>query len=314
MSTSRIPQFVLAALTGAPAAADYIPTTGTSEIRTLEAEGLMREFEDGHGGAAFTQTSTKRGFGLTMQTYLCGSGTAGTASRFGRLLRACAMVETVATTPDPPAVIYTMADIGAPTESVNLSPWKHGELQAIQNARGTFTATFAAGQLPTFEFVFSAPYVAATNGARPAISAGGVAAPVPVDAETTPTFSLGGTGLVFSNLTYTHGAEVVLHDNGGSGGKLVTITNYMPSITATVIKPTGGYATFNPYAKHTSGAVDQLLLVHGPAGNRCTLAANVSYGIPTEANVNDLAAWEIPLTPHRPTLGSLTGWLSFKFD
>lgn len=87
---------------------------------------------------------------LTFDVHLRGSGAAGTAPEVGALLRGCGMGETVVV-----STSVTYAPVSTGIESITLYHYQDGKLHKLTGARGTFTASFTAGQPGVLSFTFT---------------------------------------------------------------------------------------------------------------------------------------------------------------
>lgn len=93
---------------------------------------------------------------------IAGAGAAGTAPKYGPLLRACAMAEVVTAGTD---VVYN--PISSAFESVTIYCNRDGRLGKLLGGMGTFTLNFAAKTLPFYHFTFTGKYTPVTDAALP---------------------------------------------------------------------------------------------------------------------------------------------------
>ncbi len=190
---------------------------------------------------------------------LAGSGTAGTAPPWGKLLQACGMAET---TSAGASVAYTPVSTGEKTATVAVGI--AGVRQTLAGCRGTFSLNLAAGGVPTLQFTFTGFYA---DPAEPAAVAPNYAAwkdPLVVNKANTATFSFAGeTGLALSALSLDQGNEVGYREPL-AGDPEVLILDRQPSGQATVLAPaiSGG----NLVKKARDGDTDALQIVHGKTG------------------------------------------------
>lgn len=96
---------------------------------------------------------------ITFKIELQGSGSAGTAPRWGRLVEACGCLETISG-----GVSATYTPKSSSMESVTIYLYKDGRLHKLTGAVGTFSLTCEAGKQAMFEFtmtgIYNAPSVA----------------------------------------------------------------------------------------------------------------------------------------------------------
>lgn len=89
---------------------------------------------------------------FSFRTELKGSGTAGTAPRIGRLLRACGMVETVSA---GVSVAYAPRANNTTYESIAIYHWKGGVRYGLAGGRGTFNIVGENAENLAIEFNFT---------------------------------------------------------------------------------------------------------------------------------------------------------------
>lgn len=99
---------------------------------------------------------------ITFKLELQGSGSAGTAPRWGRLVEACGCLETIN---GGVSAVYQPAS--SSLETVTIYLYKDGRLHKLTGARGTFSLTCEAGKQAMFEFKMSVIYNAPTVAALP---------------------------------------------------------------------------------------------------------------------------------------------------
>jgi len=171
------------------------------------AENVSRDLIRPFMGASEELMGTKHiRIGMTVE--LQGSGTAGTAPAWGKLLRACAFAESVLATPD--RVEYSPLTTGH--ESVTIYYYVDGVLYKATGCRGTVSFDTAAGSRPTMRFEFTG-----TDAGKSAASPSGVdfsafITPIVVTDDTVQNFLLGcsysagalsgGTAYVSRGLTF----------------------------------------------------------------------------------------------------------------
>lgn len=189
---------------------------------------------------------------------LAGSGAAGTAPQWGKLLLACGMAEVVTAST---STVYTPVSTGEKT--VTLAVNIDGVQQVVKGARGTFALNLAADQIPTLQFTFVGHYANPTDEAAVAANYGAWKPPLPASRVNTPTFEImKAAGLSLASLSLDYGAETTFEDPlGGTPEALIVDRN--PSGTLTMLAP--AIADFSPVAKAAAGETGALALEHGAA-------------------------------------------------
>ena len=246
------------------------------DITPIEADLVSRDLIRPYLGNSPQLLANSR-VSLTFQVELAGSGTAGTAPRFGAVLQACGMVEAIVATTSV-TYVPTSASFSAATIYFN----NDGVLHKATGCRGTFSINAAVGEIPTIDFEFTGIYNAPTDTAAPAATYTAQATPLVFKPGNSSTFSFHGYAGCLQSLSLEMANEVVYRELVGCD-KEIMITNRAPAgecmIEAVPV------ATRNYWTTANDDALGVLTLLHGStAGNRVTLVApsiditNPSYG------------------------------------
>lgn len=205
---------------------------------------------------------------------LAGSGAAGTAPAYGRLFKACQMVETVVATT---SVSYKSASFG--TDSLTMYVEVDGQRHATTGARGTWSLKYDSQGIPYLHFKFVGLWVDPVTTASLTPDFSGFKTPRPIGFAHTPKISLHGLASVYKSFGYDHANDVQFFDNPGE--QYVDIVDRNPSGTITLLAPT--LATKNYFTTAKADTQGALSVVHGmTAGNIATLTApNVQLLEPT---------------------------------
>ena len=207
---------------------------------------------------------------VTFDVELAGSGTAGTAPRWGRLLRACGFGETVVSAT---SVTYAPAMDGIIGVSFDFN--NDGNRHRLKGCRGNATFNLAVGEIPRISFEFFGEYVAAASAAQVSPTFGGQAEPVVVNsANTTSVNVLGLTTACMESFNLNLGNEIPLRQLAGCTQQY-PITNRLPSgevvIEAPVIGSSSGEKDY--FAQVISQATGTIAWQHGQtAGNIVSLS------------------------------------------
>lgn len=130
-----------------PAAADALLVSDASIERRYD--NVDRELIRGYLGGS-EQLAGTRSVQIEFTVELAGSGAAGTAPAWGRLLRACGMAETVTT---GQRVEYN--PVSAQFESLTIDYYLDGLRHKALGCRGTFELSERIGERPTLRFAFT---------------------------------------------------------------------------------------------------------------------------------------------------------------
>lgn len=243
--------------------ADAILTKG-AQIRPLEGSPIERELDGGtfgNDGAIHPGTYVVVEFDVE----LAGSGTAGTAPAWGKLMRGCQMAEVVDAGTD---VVYSPASSG--TDSLTMYFELDGQRHALTGARGTFTIALNSQQIPYLHFVFTGLFVTPQTVAPLVRDVSAFQRPRPVSFAHTPTFSLHGVTAPYNQFSYDHANQVEYFNNPGE--EMVEIVNRKPAGQISLQAP--AISTKDYFTACRDDTLGALSMVHGiTAGNIVTLAA-----------------------------------------
>ncbi len=222
---------------------------------------------------------------LSFDVELAGSGAAGTAPAYGKLLQACGFAETVTVNTD---VAYTLVSAGE--KSLTLSLNIDGVLHTMTECRGNVSFEVVADQIPMLKFAFVGRRGASSDKAA-------VASPVYsmfkdpqiVNHTNTPTFELHGVStLPLSSFTYdvgvqvdhrsiVNGPEVLIGDRKGSGALTVDRV---------------ALAKFDPVDRAVKVDKGALKLVHGVGAGKIIDIAMPNVQFNTVEHANNEGAWQ----------------------
>ena len=235
----------------------------------------------------------------TFSVELAGSGTAGTAPRYGKALKACGFSETIVANTS-----VTYDPISASFDSVTIHYNLDGVRHKVTGARGTFTITANVGEIPTIDFTMTGIYVAPDDSAQPSVTYAAQATPLIFkQGNTTDLSVMGLTTAKLSNYSLDIGNEIVYRELvGGSGEVLLTNRNVSGNVTIEAV----ALATKDYFATALADTLGVIKFTHGTAaGNKVKVAsakadiADVSYG-----DLDGIAMLEIPFTAVPSTSGN----------
>ncbi|MEK9985427.1 MAG: phage tail tube protein, partial [Opitutae bacterium] len=189
----------------APTGADAILVRNL-EVTPFESDSVSRDLVRPYYGSSDVLLSRKR-VRCTFSVEMAGSGTAGTAPRYGPLLQACAMEATVVANT---SVTYDPVSSFNGNDSVTLIYNVDGVQHKVTGARGTFSLNAQNNEIPTIDFEMTGIYVDPTDTAQSTytISYGDQAQPVLFQDGNTSSFSFHGFGGKLSSFSMAVSNEV----------------------------------------------------------------------------------------------------------
>lgn len=228
-----------------------------------------------------------------------GSGTAGTAPAFGKLLRACGFSEAIVAVT---SVTYTPESSLANIPTLTIALYRDGVREAIKGARGTVKYTAKNGEPGMWEFEFLGVYDAVTDAAL--LTPSGVETTVPVPLLTA-TFSIAAFSAFCSQVSFDMANKLEPRAD------INTAAGYISTIL-TGRDPKGSFdpelelvATHDFYGRWLAGTTGVLTFRHtGAAGNICIVSApTCQYVKISESDRNGLATVTADYSLPRNTVG-----------
>ena len=280
-----------------PAAANAVLVKDLS-IVPQQSDVVSRDLIRSYLGASEQLLSNTR-VECTFSVELAGSGTAGTAPRYGAALKACGFSETIVANTS-----VTYDPVSASFSSVTIHYNIDGVRHKVTGARGTFTITANVGEIPTIDFTMTGIYVAPDDSAQPSVTYAAQATPLIFkQGNTTALNVMGLTTAKLSNYSLDMGNEIVYRELvGGSGEVLLTNRNVSGNVTIEAV----ALATKDYFATALANTLGIIEFTHGTAaGNKVKVdsakadIADVSYG-----DLDGIAMLEIPFTAVPSTSGN----------
>lgn len=262
------------------------------EITPVESEVLTRDLIRPYLGNSPQLIANTRVV-VTFEVEYSGSGTAGTAPRYGRLLKACGFSETIVA-----STSVTYAPVSSSFSSVTMYFSLDGVRHIVTGARGTFTVNLNANQIPVLNFTITGQYNAPTDTADPTVTFGAQATPQIFNDTNTTAFTLfASSAIPLQSCTLDVGNEVVYRELVNSS-KEVSIVNRAGS--GTLVTEMVSLATKDFFANAVAGTTGAFSIVHGTnAGNIITLATAagaMSLGGPTYSEDAGVVMLNLPYT------------------
>ena len=235
---------------------------------------------------------------ITFQVELAGSGTAGTAPRYGALLQAAGLSETIVA-----STSVTYAPVSSSFSSATIYFNNDGIRHILTGCRGTFTLNGEVGQIPTLDFTMVGVYNAPTDTAQPSVTYSNQASPLIFKQGNTSAFQFFSYAGCLQSVSFDMANETIYRELVGCT-KEVLITNRAPSGTVVIEAP--ALATkdfFNIAQTETTG---NLTFQHGTtAGNRVTFtAAQCDITNPSYADQDGVQMLSIPYVATPTTAGN----------
>ena len=154
-----------------PAATDVVLVTDLS-ITPQSSDVVNRDVVRPYLGSSQQLLANTR-VECTFSVEFCGSGSAGTAPRYGSALKACGLSETVSS-----GTSVTYEPISANFSSVTIHYNVDGVRHIVTGCRGTVALSAEVGAIPTLDFTFTGIYNAPTDTALPSVTYGNQATPL----------------------------------------------------------------------------------------------------------------------------------------
>lgn len=274
------------------------------EITPIEADVVSRDLIRGYLGNSPQLLANAR-VSITFQVELAGSGVAGTAPRFGAILQAAAMSETIVA-----STSVTYAPVSSAFSSATIYFNNDGIRHILTGCRGTFTLNAEVGAIPTLDFTMVGVYNAPTDTALPSVTYSAQASPLIFRQGNTSGFQFFSYAGLLQSVSFEIANETVYRELVG-GVKEVIVTNRAPSGTVMIEAPT--LATRDFFSTAQAETTGNLTFLHGTtAGNRVTLTAGqCDISNPTYADQDGVQMLSIPYVAVPTTAGNDEMTLAF---
>lgn len=246
----------------------------------------------------YDQLIARTSVAISFEVELAGSGTAGTAPRFGAILKACGMSETIVA-----STSVTYAPVSSSFSSVSIYYNVDGVLHKLTGCRGNVTMNCAVGAIPTFNFEMTGIYNAPTDTAAPAVTYSAQATPLVFRQGNTSGFSFFSYSGVLQSVDFNLANSIIYRELVG-GTKETLITDRKPAGTVMIEAPTIAAKDFFTAALGTS--TGNLTFLHGTtAGNRVTFTASqVDVLNPTYQDQDSVMMLSVPYVATPTTSGN----------
>ncbi len=257
---------------------------GTTETLTLTEGGVliynpkiafeMKTFERNPARSSLSALKpipgqTKCTF--TFQTELKGSGTAGTAPKYGPLLKSCGMAEAIVAAT---SVTYTPASASVP--SLTMAIVSDGLKTTISGARGTVKGIGKIGEPYMLEFSFQGVF----QGTVDQTSIAGITydTPDPISFMGANILTLGAINPTFNSFNFDIGNTIAMRDNANSAKGYLSALITGRKGTFHIDPEAVAIATYDYFGNATAGTSQQIsFALTGTAGNIATVTIPKAY-------------------------------------
>lgn len=250
----------------AAAGTGAVPTAAANAVMAMNisAQPVSAEFAKRNnikpylGNMGSVQVATHAEISFDVE--LAGAGAAGTAPKYGPLLRACAFSETITAAT---SVVY--APVTNSMECATLHYILDGILYKMTDAQGTVSFELNAKSIPVMKFRFIGLYSTPVDVVPPAsVDYAGFKDPVAVNEANTPSMALHGFAGKTQSFSVDMANTLVYRNLVGYEGILITDRQPTGSITMEL----ESVATKNWYTTIADGTLGTLAITHGKvAGN-----------------------------------------------
>lgn len=282
---------------------DSVPTAAANSIlaRGIAPTPVNAEFADrnliqpyfGFTGQVQVQSFST----IEFEVELAGAGTAGTAPKYGPLLRACGFSETVTA-----ATKVDYAPITNNQSTVTIYVFLDGVRHTMVNCKGNVNFALSARNIPVMRFTFTGFVATVTDTANPTGSDfTGFRAPLAINKQNTPTFSLHSTAIKTTEFSIDMGNQIDYRNYIGSED--VTFTDRRPSGNVTF--EYDAISVRDWWTIVRNGTLNPLQMIHGTtAGNIIQIdAPKVQVTNPSLSDDNGLAMLSLDLSI-QPNVGN----------
>lgn len=265
-------------------------------ITPLSAETVSRDLVRPYLGNSETLIASKY-VTIDFEVEIAGAGGAGTAPKYGPLLRACGLAETITASTD---VSYDPVSSGM--ESVTIYHNVDGVLHKLTGCRGNVEFTINARQIPVMKFTMTGIYNAPSDAALPSVTYTGFQTPLAANNTNTTGFSFFSYSGVLESLSVNMGNEVKFRSL--IGNESVLITDRKVSGTAVFEAPT--ITTKDFFTAAISTTLGSLAITHGTAGgNKFKVdSSRIDIGQPTYTDNDGIHMLSVPFVAVPSTAGN----------
>lgn len=272
-------------------------TVRSLDISPIDADVVDRDLVRPYLGGS-TQLLANIKVQCNFEVELAGSGTAGTAPRWGPAMLACG---TAATTVASTSVTY--APVSSSFSSATVYYFADGIRHAVTGWRGTFEISGELGAIPVIRFTGTGIYSTPTDTAVGSVTYGNQADPLVFTNGNTSSFSLFSYSACLSSFSFAMNNEIQYRELIGCT-KEVLITDRNPG--GQVMIESVPIATKDYFSIATATTTGNLTLTHGTtAGNRVVFtSAQTDITNPSYGDMNGVIMLNLPYVSLPTTAGN----------
>ena len=225
---------------------------------------------------------------VTFDVEMAGSGSAGTAPKYGAILKACGLSETITG-----GNTVTYAPVTTPSDSVTLFVNYDGIRHKVTGARGTFSINCEVNNIPRISFSLTGIFNAPTDTALPTVTVSNQASPLIFKNGSTSNFAIFGFAAALQSWSLDFNNEVIYRELVG-GTKEVLITDRRPSGTVVIENP--ALSAHNFFTDYTGTSTGTNTWLHGTsAGNKVTVSCpQTDLGQPSYEDSDGITMLSLP--------------------
>lgn len=264
------------------------------EVSPLEVDLIDRELITPYFGNT-QKVVSQRMVNVSFSCEIAGSGIAGTAPKYGPVLRSCGFSEAI--TPST-SVIYIPVSSGQ--ESVTMDFRADGVRHLITGCRGTVTLNLETGAIPKFEFEMMGLFNSPTDTALPTITFTDQADPLVVNSENTLTTNIHGFAACLQTYSLDIANSVSYRQLAGCDRQVI-LTDRKPEGSVSIEAPTiAAKDYFEAVSNQDLGAIN---LIHGTTlGNIVEISCpSCNLGSPAYSDSDGVMLLELPFMPNPVT-------------
>lgn len=258
------------------------------ELTPIEADTVSRDLIRPYLGNSESLLANTR-VSLSFEVEFAGSGTAGTAPKYGALLKSCGFSETVVA-----STSVTYAPVSASFDSCTIYVNVDGVLHKMTGCRGSWALSAEVNTIPFITFTMTGIYNSPTDTSAPSTTYSDQATPVIFKAGNTTSFSIFSYSGCLSSFSFDVANEVNYRELVGCD-KSVNITNRAPAGEAVIEAPTIAAKDFFTIAN--SDSTGALTFQHGQTGGNIITftASQTDIGNPSYSDLDGIQMLTLPL-------------------
>lgn len=271
-----------------PVGTDAILVEDDLKISPLESTALERKVIQPYFGKR-RQLLTKKYVKIEFSVEFAGSGTAGTAPEYGRLLKACGMAETVVA-----STSVTYAPLSTAGSSVTMAFHADGQKHLALGCRGNVKFSAKVNDIPKLSFEFTGLYATPTDASLPTPTYDAQAQPVEFSQANTTNLTINGfTAGCLESFDFDLKNSVVYRELVGCT-KQVRITDRSGEGKLMIEAPS--ISAHNFFSDAESSAQGAIGFTHGTAAGNI-IAVSIPYanlGAPSYGDSDGIMMLEVP--------------------